>query len=36
MSGLGELNKSRNSVVVGVVQLQLPAVATTAQPDAQA
>src|ERR1700685_2013546 len=30
MSGLGGLNKSPNGVVVGVVQLQLPNVATKA------
>ena len=28
MNGLGGLNKSPNGVVVGVVQLQLPVVAT--------
>lgn len=31
MSGLGGLNKSRNGVVIGLVQLQLPAVATKAE-----
>ena len=31
MSGLGGLNKSANGVVVGLVQLQLPVVATPAQ-----
>src|SRR3954447_10389842 len=30
MSGLGGLNKSPNGVVIGLVQLQLPVVATTA------
>ncbi|HEU5296852.1 MAG TPA: formamidase [Burkholderiaceae bacterium] len=35
MSGLGGLNKSTNGVVVGLVQLQLPVVETTAQLGAQ-
>ena len=30
MSGLGGLNKSPNGVVIGLVQLQLPAIATPA------
>ena len=30
MSGLGGLNKSPNGVVIGLVQLQLPVVATKA------
>ena len=32
MSGLGGLNKSPNGVVIGLVQLQLPVVATPARP----
>src|ERR1700759_1379457 len=35
MNGLGGLNKSPNGVVVGVVQLQLPVVATRADLAAQ-
>jgi formamidase len=35
MSGLGGLNKSPNGVVVGLVQLQLPVVATTLELEAQ-
>ncbi|MDB5928698.1 MAG: Nitrilase/cyanide hydratase and apolipoprotein N-acyltransferase, partial [Polaromonas sp.] len=35
MSGLGGLNKSRNGVVVGLVQLQLPVVKTPADLAAQ-
>jgi formamidase len=35
MSGLGDLNKSDNGVVIGVVQLQLPVVATPADLAAQ-
>src|SRR6201998_1093624 len=31
MNGLGGLNKSPNGVVIGVVQLQLPVVATQAE-----
>ena len=36
MSGLGGLNKSPNGVVIGLVQLQLPVVATPAELSAQA
>lgn len=36
MSGLGGLNKSRNGVVLGLVQLQLPVVVTPADLKAQA
>lgn len=36
MSGLGGLNKSKNGVVVGLVQLQLPVVATKSDLSAQA
>ena len=36
MSGLGGLNKSKNGVVMGLVQLQLPVVATRADLAAQA
>ncbi len=35
MSGLGGLNKSRTGVVIGLVQLQLPEVATPGQLQAQ-
>lgn len=35
MSGLGGLNKSPNGVVIGLVQLQLPVVATEVELDAQ-
>jgi formamidase len=35
MNGLGGLNKSPNGVVVGLVQLQLPVVATPADLRAQ-
>ncbi len=35
MSGLGGLNKSPNGVVIGLVQLQLPDVATPEQLKAQ-
>ena len=35
MSGLGGLNKSAHGVVVGLVQLQLPVVATREQLAAQ-
>ena len=35
MSGLGGLNKSRNGVVIGLVQLQLPVVATPAELETQ-
>src|SRR5688500_12773507 len=35
MSGLGGLNKSPNGVVIGLVQLQLPVVATEEDLDAQ-
>src|SRR5271170_3188182 len=35
MSGLGGLNKSPNGVVIGMVQLQLPSVATRADLAAQ-
>ena len=35
MSGLGGLNKSKNGVVIGLVQLQLPTVATPDQLAAQ-
>ena len=35
MTGLGGLNKSRHGVVVGLVQLQLPVVATPADLEAQ-
>ena len=35
MSGLGGLNKSPNGVVIGLVQLQLPDVATPEQLQAQ-
>src|SRR4051812_31956409 len=35
MSGLGGLNKSHNGVVIGLVQLQLPVVATPADLAAQ-
>ena len=31
MNGLGGLNKAPNGVVIGLVQLQLPVVATTTQ-----
>ena len=33
MNGLGGLNKSPNGVVIGLVQLQLPVVATKATHD---
>jgi len=36
MSGLGGLNKSPNGVVIGLVQLQLPVIATRADVQAQA
>ena len=36
MNGLGGLNKSPNGVVVGVVQLQLPVIATPADLATQA
>jgi formamidase len=36
MSGLGGLNKTKNGVVIGMVQLQLPRVATPADLQAQA
>ena len=35
MNGLGGLNKSPNGVVIGLVQLQIPVVATPADPAAQ-